>query len=121
MNESSVALRSAEPVVELTIYTQEKTWEPLSFVPGDAEVKILRSDPERGARTLLVRLLPGGEISAHGYLGVVQHYVVEGEYETGGETFGAGTYRLLPKHARVGTISSQEGAVILMIYDPVVC
>jgi hypothetical protein len=26
----------------------------------------------------------------------VQHYVLEGEYETEGEMFGAGTYRLLP-------------------------
>ena len=34
--------------------------------------------------------------------GVVQHYVLEGEYETTGEMFGAGTYRLLPKHADVG-------------------
>jgi hypothetical protein len=33
--------------------------------------------------------------------------------------FGAGTYRFLPKHADVRTISTETGAVILMIYDPV--
>ena len=106
-------------MTEFTIYTPEMTWDELSFFPGDAEVKILRSEPEAGARTLLVRLASGGEICPHSHLGVVQHYVLEGEYETLGETFGAGTYRLLPKHADVGTISTQRGAVILMIYDPI--
>lgn len=105
-------------MVELTLYTPEMTWETLSFFPGSAEVKILRTE-QGGARTLLLRLPPGGEISPHSHLGVVQHYVLEGEYETEGETFGAGTYRLLPKHADVATISTETGAVILMIYDPV--
>jgi hypothetical protein len=108
-------------MVELTIYTPEVTWEALSLFSADAEVKFLRAECERGARTLLVRLPPGGEIAPHGHLGVVQHYILEGEYQSGGETFGAGTYRLLPKHADVGTISTKSGAVILMIYDPVVC
>jgi len=99
-------------MAELTVYTPEMPWEVLSFIPGDAEVKILRAEPEGGARTMLVRLSPGGEISPHDHLGVVQHYVLEGEYETEGEMFGAGTYRLLPKHARVGTMSAGKGAVI---------
>jgi ChrR Cupin-like domain len=106
-------------MVELTLYTPEMPWEPVSFFPGNAEVKILRTEAEGGARTLLVRLPAGGEISPHSHLGVVQHYVLEGEYETKGEMFGIGTYRLLPKHANVGTISTEQGAVILMIYDPV--
>jgi quercetin dioxygenase-like cupin family protein len=101
------------------IFTPDMAWDSLSFFPGNAEVKILRTEAEGGGRTLLVRLPPNGEISPHSHLGVVQHYVLEGEYETEGETFGAGTYRLLPKHAKVGTISTAEGAVILMIYDPV--
>lgn len=106
-------------MVELTIYSPEIEWESLSFFPGNAEVKILRAEPEGGARTLLVRLPAGGEISPHSHIGAVQHYVLEGEYETEGEMFGAGTYRLLPTHADVGTISTEKGAVILMIYDPV--
>ena len=106
-------------MTEFTLYTPDMTWESLSFFPGNAEVKILRSEPEGGCRTLLVRLPPSGEISPHNHLGVVQHYVLEGEYETEGEMFGPGTYRMLPKHAKVGTISTAKGAVILMIYDPV--
>jgi ChrR Cupin-like domain len=106
-------------MTEFTAYTPEMPWEELSLFPGDAEVKVLRSELEHGARTLLVRIPPGGEISPHGHLGVVQHYVLEGEYETLGETFGAGTYRLLPKHENLATISTERGAVILMMYDPV--
>jgi hypothetical protein len=106
-------------MVEFTLYTPEMPWEPVSFFPGNAEVKILRAEAEGGARTLLVRLPPGGEISPHSHLGVVQHYVLEGEYETEGEMFGAGTYRLLPKHSDIRAISTEKGAVILMIYDPV--
>jgi hypothetical protein len=50
-------------MVEFTLYTPEMTWEALSFFPGNSEVKILRTESEGGARTLLVRLPPGGEIS----------------------------------------------------------
>jgi hypothetical protein len=106
-------------MAELTLHTPEMTWEPLPLVPGDAEVKILRSDAEGGARTLLVRLQPGGEIVPHSHLAAVQHYVLDGEYETEGKIFRTGAYRLLPKQADVGKISTQQGAIILMIYDPV--
>lgn len=104
---------------ELMLYTPEMTWEPDPFFPGDAEVKILRSEAEGGARTLLVRLQPGRKIAPHSHLGVVQHYVLDGEYETEGKIFKAGAYRLLPKEANVGTISTARGTIILMIYDPV--
>jgi hypothetical protein len=106
-------------MTELTLYTPEMTWEPLSLFPGDAEVKILRSEAEGGARTLLVRLQPGGKIVPHSHLASVQHYVLDGEYETKGKIFGAGTYRLLPRDADVATITAQKGTIILMIYDPV--
>ena len=39
-------------MVELTLYTPEMSWEVLNFIPGEAEVKILRADPEGGARTM---------------------------------------------------------------------
>ncbi|HEY7320380.1 MAG TPA: cupin domain-containing protein [Candidatus Binatia bacterium] len=105
-------------MAELKFYTPEMTWEPLALFPGDAEAKILRLEAAGGARTLLVRLQPGCKIVPHSHLAAVQHYVLEGEYETEGEIFRAGTYRLLPKDVDVGTISTQTGTTILMIYDP---
>jgi hypothetical protein len=52
-------------------------------------------------------------------MGTVQHYVLQGEYETEGKTFAVDTYRLFRPHANVPEISTRKGATILMIYDPV--
>lgn len=87
--------------------------------PGRGEVKVLREEPHGGAKTMLVRLPPGGRIEPHTHLGVVQHYVVEGEYHTNGRTFETGSYRLLPKNANVAPITTHNGVTILIIYDPV--
>jgi hypothetical protein len=54
----------------------------------------------------------------HTHLAAVQHYVLEGEYESEGKTFAAETYRLLPKNFDVAPISTEGGVTILMIYDP---
>ena len=97
----------------------QMTWEPLQRFPGTAEVKDLRDEPECGAKTMLVRIPAGGHLAPHSHAGVVQHYVLEGEYESYGQSFPAGTYRRLPKHADVGPVSSTRGATLLIIYDPV--
>lgn len=68
---------------------------------------------------MLVRLPPGGHIVPHSHLGVVQHYVVEGTYETRNQTCPACIYRRLAKQVEVDPISTPDGVIILMIYDPV--
>jgi quercetin dioxygenase-like cupin family protein len=93
-------------------------WRELKEFPGRGEVKLLREEPQCGAKTMLVRLPPGGRIEPHTHLGVVQHYVVEGEYHTNGRTFETGSYRLLPKNADVAPITTHNGVTILIIYDP---
>jgi hypothetical protein len=45
--------------------------------------------------------------------------VLEGDYETEGETCSARTYRFLPKDADVAPITTKGGVTILMIYDPI--
>ncbi|WP_166830613.1 cupin domain-containing protein [Thalassoroseus pseudoceratinae] len=102
-----------------TVYTPEMPWEKLTEFPGEGEVKRLRDQGSGKGRTILVRLHAGGQITPHSHIAAVQHYVLEGEYESEGKIFGAGTYRLLPGHDDVAEISTQNGATILMIYDPV--
>jgi hypothetical protein len=68
---------------------------------------------------MVVRLPAGGEILPHNHLGVVQHFVIEGQYETQGKTFETGCYHLFPKNAEVSKISTKNGVTIMMIYDPV--
>lgn len=103
---------------EIIRYTPDMGWEDLRFFPGRGQVKMLRDEPPVGARTIIVQLPPGAEIVPHTHLAAVQHYVLEGEYETEGKTFAAGTYRLMPKNFDVAPISTKGGVTILMIYDP---
>ena len=94
------------------------TWQELTEFPGEGQLKVLRDEDGNSARTLLVRLHAKGKIVPHVHVAAVQHYVLEGEYESEGSIYGAGTYRLIPGHANVAPISSQNGATILLIYDP---
>lgn len=98
-------------------YPGAMVWRELREFPGKGEVTVLRDEGKGKARSMIVRLPAGGQIIPHSHVGVVQHYVLEGEYETQGKTLGRGAYRLLPKHADVSTIFTKGGVTILMIYD----
>ena len=104
-----------EPIV---LYTPDLPGQKAKPFPGNAEVVTLRDDPQLGAATYLVRLPPGGEIVPHSHAGSAQHYVLEGECESGGAVRRAGTYHLIPAHATVGPVTSRDGAVMLIILDP---
>jgi anti-sigma factor ChrR (cupin superfamily) len=105
--------------MEAILDTRDSQWQALRAFPGSAEVKMLRDDKDGGARTMLVRVAPGGEIRPHSHLAAVQHYILEGSYETQGKVMGAGCYRFLPKEADLAPMTSRDGATILMVYDPV--
>jgi quercetin dioxygenase-like cupin family protein len=106
----------AEKIVHDTLFTG---WRELHEFPGKGEVKVLREESNRGAKTIVVRLPAGGQILPHNHLGVVQHFVIKGQYEAQGTTFETGSYRLFPRNAEVAPISTKNGATIMMIYDPV--
>lgn len=100
------------------VATEAIPWEPWEGFPEEVGVKTLRDDEHCGARTLLARIPPGGEIPAHSHRGVVQHFVVEGKCEFDGRQFSAGTFLLLPAHSDIPPVHSAGGAIVLMIYDP---
>lgn len=100
-------------------FTPSLPWQHFDSFPGRLEVKVLRDDTGGGGRTLLVRIPAGGEIPAHSHLGVVQYYLIEGDCEKDGQDYPAVTYGMLPVHADVSPIRSRDGAVLLLIYDPV--
>ena len=99
-------------------YTPEMPWEKLTEFPGEGEVKRLRDQGSGMGMTLIVRLPAHGHITPHAHTAAVQHYVLEGEYQSEGRVYRAGTHRLLPGGADVADISTQNGATVLMIYDP---
>ncbi len=104
---------------EVVCRTKDMKWEELRAFPGRADGQVLREDSATGAKTLLVRVPAGGEIIPHGHRGIVQHFVVEGQYQSQGKDFGPGCYRLMPPNHDVSTITTKAGVTILMIYDPV--
>jgi len=57
-------------------------------------------------------------MEGHSHTTVEQHFVLEGEYESEGKVYKAGTYRLIPEHETHGPFKSSKGAVILVIWDP---
>jgi anti-sigma factor ChrR (cupin superfamily) len=104
---------------EIIFRTVDMKWQELREFPGRGEVKVLRDDSMTGGKTLLVRIPSGGEINPHSHRGIVQHYVVEGQYRTKGQVFGPGSYRLMPAHHDVSPMTTESGVTILMMYDPV--
>ena len=102
------------------VFTPEMAWTQQNYFPEDIGVKVLREDDACGARTLLVRIPPEGEIPAHSHRGVVQRYVLEGRCEIGEGDFAAGSFSLLPEHCDVGPMKSRDGATVLLVYDPIV-
>jgi hypothetical protein len=104
---------------EVILDTKALEWDKLRKFPGEGQAKVLRDEAGGGAKSMIVKLPAGGKIVPHTHLAEVQHYVLEGEYESDGKAFPAGTYRLLPKNANLPPISTKNGVVVLMIYDPI--
>lgn len=104
---------------EIIHHTAEMKWEKLQEFPGPADVKIVREDPSLGAKTMLVRIPADGQIAPHSHQGIVQHFVLEGQYEADGQLYETGSYRMMPVRCNVSPISTKGGVTILMIYDPV--
>lgn len=101
---------------DIVLYTPELRGEVSDRFPGNAEIVVLRED--HAGTTLLARLPAGGKIGQHRHFGSVQHFVLNGQYESEGKVFKAGTYRAFPKEAHVAPITSDARAVILIVYDP---
>ena len=100
-----------------TVYLPEMEWRELTAFPGKGQIKMLRDEGPNRAKSMLIRLHAGGVITPHAHITTVQHYILEGEYESEGQIYGAGSYRLLLGHANVASISTENGCTLLMIYD----
>ena len=92
-------------------------WEDAITYPDGTKRKVLRK--EANPITILLRMPPGFQMDAHCHTTTEQHFVLEGEYVSEGEKCGPGSYRLVPAGATHGPFASEEGAVVLVVYDPV--
>ena len=96
----------------------EKTgWEEAVSYPQGTKIKTLRD--EDGAKTVLLKFPKGFHIEEHAHIYNEQHLVLEGEYESEGKVYSAGTYRLIHAKKNHGPFTSKEGAIVLVIWDSI--
>jgi anti-sigma factor ChrR (cupin superfamily) len=101
---------------EVMVKTSDITWEPAANYPAGTSWKILDRGTEGEPKAVLLKLAAGFEMSAHSHIYAEHHYVISGEYDSQGERFRAGTYRVIPKHVDHGPFRSTQGAELLVIW-----
>lgn len=95
----------------------ELGWKQAEGYPAGTSSKTLRD--ENGAKTMLLKLPRGFQMKSHTHIYNEQHLVLEGEYESEGDVYPSGTYRLIHAHKNHGPFTSKTGAIVLVIWDPV--
>jgi hypothetical protein len=104
---------------ETTINYEKMKWTDAPGYLEGTKIKILREGGSGEGKTFLRKLKRGFKMEGHSHTTVEQHFVLQGEYESEGKVYKAGTYRLIPQHKTHGPFKSSKGAVILVIWDPV--
>jgi hypothetical protein len=103
---------------EITINYQKMKWTDAPGYPEGSKIKILREGGPGEGKSFIRKIRKGFKMEGHSHTTLEQHFVLEGEYESEGKVYKAGTYRLIPKHKTHGPFKSSTGAVILVIWDP---
>lgn len=83
--------------------------------PQGTRIKVLRDD--EGGRTIILQLPKGFRIEGHSHTKNEQHFIMRGQYEIGGKTFGQGTYQLIHAETSHGPFTSKTGADVLVIWN----
>lgn len=94
----------------------EQDWEVASDYPEGTLMKTLRDN--NSARTILLKLGEGFKLGSHSHVIAEQHLILKGSYTTAGVTYSAGSYKLYNAHEEHGPFESQEGALVLVVWDP---
>jgi len=103
-----------QPVVSRT---SEIAWEPVAGYPAGTYGKDLRRGKDGEPQTVLMKLAAGFNMPAHSHVYVERHYVISGGYQSQGEQFPAGSYRVIPKHQDHGPFRSEQGAEVLVMWE----
>jgi len=93
-------------------------WEDTVDYFNGTKRKVLRD--ENGAKTVLLKLPKGFNMSPHSHVVTEQNFVLEGEYTSNGKKFSKGSYQIFSPHDEHGPFESKEGALILVVWDPLV-
>jgi anti-sigma factor ChrR (cupin superfamily) len=102
---------------EVVAKASEVVWEAASGYPAGTQWKVLRRGSEGEPKTVLLKLAEGFDMPAHSHICVEHHYVISGGYDSQGERFSAGTYRVIPRHEDHGPFRSAQGAELLVMWE----
>ena len=102
---------------ETSINSADLSWEKAEGYPDGTMVKTLRRSSSGNALAILLKLPPGFVMDDHSHISAEHHYILEGEYQTKGEHYYAGHYRMIPEHANHGPFRSETGAVVLVLWE----
>jgi len=102
---------------EASLNYQEMQWEEARSYPPGTLMRVLRRDEKGRPLTLILKVGEGFKMASHSHVGTEQHFVLEGEYQSEGRIYQAGSYRLIPERTSHGPFHSEKGAVILVLWD----
>jgi len=92
-------------------------WEEANEYFNGTKRKVLRD--ENGCRTVLLKLPKNFYMAPHSHIITEQHFVLKGEYTSKGKSFPVGSYQIFSKGDDHGPFESKNGALILVIWDPI--
>ncbi len=91
-------------------------WQPAGGYGMGAEERVLSVGGSMAPRTILLKIPPGWRMEAHSHLNTELHYILQGEYESQGKTYQAGTFCVIPKEVKHGAYSTKTGATIMVTW-----
>ena len=95
----------------------QKGWEKAEGYTDGTLRKVLRD--ENGGKTILLKLPKHFHMEAHSHLHCEQHYVIDGTYTINNIPFTKGSYVRIPTHEEHGKFESEDGALVLVMWEPV--
>jgi quercetin dioxygenase-like cupin family protein len=108
----AIKARLAEPAAPVTVRDAAGSWETIS--PGVA-VKVLHRDAAAKRRSILVRLDPGAEYTAHEHHADKECMMISGDFSfDDGLELRAGDYHMMPA-GRPHAVSRSRGGALLFV------
>lgn len=102
---------------QISINPEEMQWEEIAGFPPGTRISVLRRDQDGRIRTMLMKL--GNDFSMGGHTNTTdeQQLVLEGEIQSGSETYSQGSYWFIPQRSSHESWRSDTGAILLVVWD----
>ncbi len=100
----------------ICVNVNDLKWSKTSEYPTGTEEKVLSIGGSIAPRTVLLKLPPGWRMDSHSHRFTELHYVLQGQVESKGQKYSAGTFRVIPKTVEHGPFESETGAIVLVVW-----